>query len=386
MRDIQSWDDRKKANSSNLTTSLQSPDSYSSRLENDSDEYYKLDIPEYFESDATPVHLKSWMTSGKKPSNRFNNDTNNGLNGDLMSRALDDNSSGSNDFPILDHVSLEGLDLDFEGLKPFYPIEVQTTLAKPYFMLEIASCACSSMTIYSNIFMFAIISDRYPSSTTDIFMRYIMSKGIILGGIGIVSYVFTSPDTYKSVSCTLKILITNAIIYEYKTSVFAKYILIHLLVTVLVALFAIGIFHDFIKDIDNMSLLNNVFTSRRSYDFSASYILVACIMHIASAIGIIILTNDTTSVNAKTRVVNKYVLLFILSITFGAIIGPIGYVWPSLVLYSMIIITRGAFEVFNMNLFIIYAGTVLLILFVYPFIALQIKFIWRKKYIRYIEY
>ncbi len=339
-------------------------------------------------SDTNRMSYDVFNGGGSRTIHRNRQDT---LNDDLMWSALED---GSDEFrlsitniPMMTNLSLDGMQEDYvDNMIPYYAIEVQSLATNPYYLLETAGCAISSLLLYSNLFMFAILAHRYPDNDSDVFLRYVSIKLINFSSIGFIVYIFTNPDTFKSVSITSKDLMINAILYEYKFNMILKYLAIHIIVNILIAVATIGIYYHIIDDIPTQSILTNIFASSRSYTFNVSYILVAIILHSACGIGLAVITNMTTSINARSKVIDKFFLLFLLSVTFGTVVGPIGYVWPSLVLYCCIILIRGDFHLFDYNLFITYLSTILVIVCLYPLIALQIKFVWRKKYIQYIEY
>ena len=108
--------------------------------------------------------------------------------------------------------------------------------------------------------------------------------------------------------------------------------------------------------------------------------------HTFLSIGITVLTNMTNSVNSRQFGIHKALVLFFISVTFGIVVGPIGHALPSLSLYCIIILVRRDYSLFDINLFATHAITVLAILIFYPIIAIQIKYVWRNRYRRYIEY
>lgn len=264
-------------------------------------------------------------------------------------------------------------------------LEVQSTMKTPYMKLEFIACFSLNMILCSNSFMLALVDSKQDILLENIF-RYVLFQIINLACLGFMSYIFTSPDTYKSINITIKYLAINSIVYEYKFSIILKYIGIHLCAGILASLASIGIYHDLITDIPTSKLLSVIFATKRSFSISYSYILVSIMMHFSLSAGLTILTNTTTTINSRIRALQKALLTLFVSITFGAVIGPIGHIWPYLSLYSMVILTRREYDSFNLNLFITYASTILAIIVFYPLMAIQIKFFWRNRYRRYIEY
>ena len=141
-----------------------------------------------------------------------------------------------------------------------------------------------------------------------------------------------------------------------------------------------------IHDIAIPSILSNAFILGRLPQINYSYLSIVTMVHAFIAIGLTVLTNSTTSLNAGKRMLHKMLLIFMASMTFGVILGPLGHIWPSLVLYIALHITRNDIDSLDVDTIIAYLSIILAILIMYPLVALQIKYIWRKKYIRYIEY
>ena len=309
------------------------------------------------------------------------------INKDLLENNFGElfRSSSLSKIPIMEQISFGEFD-DMCSGRNFIPIlDVQTTMKKPYLLLEFFACLSINMILSSNALMYALVLFR-SHEDIGVIIPYVFSKAINLACLGIFSYIFTAPDTYKSINLTIEYLMINAIVYEYSFVHILKYLAIQFIAATVAAFVSIGTYYDLIEDIPITLILGSVFSSSRSYRFSYSYVLVALMMHISLSIGLTILTNMTTSINSRRVAIQKAVLIFFVSLTFGAVIGPIGYVWPNLVLYVVIIISRNDYALFDSSLFATYAAVLIAIIIIYPIVAIQIKFVWRNKYRRYIEY
>ena len=204
--------------------------------------------------------------------------------------------------------------------------------------------------------------------------------------VGFFAYVFTSPDTFKSISTTIACLSINSVVYEYSILVFLQYIAIHILSGFIAGIVSVGIYNGLISNITTERLLNHIFPSKRAYDFDYSFVLVAIMVHIGLAIGLTLITNMTTSINARSRTIHKAMFIFFVSIIFGIVVGPIGSTLPNLCLYITIAIVRNDYSSVDEHILIVQSCSILSMLILYPFVAIQIKFVWRNKYRRYIEY
>lgn len=266
-------------------------------------------------------------------------------------------------------------------------LEVQSSMSKPYLLLEFASSLVLNICLCSNAFTLILIAtDRNGVEHTDNLVRYIIIKMINLVFVGLVSFVFTTPDTFKSVNVTIEYLAINIIVYDYEFSHIIKYLGIHLMTAVVGCLFSIGMFYEYINHLPTEQILPNIIVSSFSFTFNYSFILISFVVHLGIASGLTVVSNHSNSTNAKKKTLYKAAIFMFASVAFGSVIGPIGYMFPQLLLYSMIILIRGDFDLFNASLFISYIVTIISVIVLYPIIAIQIKFFWRNRYRRYIEY
>ncbi len=305
------------------------------------------------------------------------------INFDLMNDSIYSDPSILSGIPMMQSLSVKGMEEFIQRVNT--KVEVQSSMANPYFILECIACTLTNLLMCGNIFTFALIGVR-ANTGADIALRYVLYKAINMGTLAATTYAFTNPDTYKSINITFEYLMINSIIFEYKFFTILKYIGIQIVSAIASSFLIIGVYYDLIDHIPTATLLDNIFSSRRSYEFSYSYVLVAAIKHILISTLLTIITNKTTSLDARQTAISKAFVLFLISITFGSVIGPVGYVWPNLALYSIIVVTRGEYDKFDTNLFVTFMATIISVFVCYPLIAIQIKFVWLNRYRRYIEY
>lgn len=266
-----------------------------------------------------------------------------------------------------------------------YPsLEVQSSMDKPYLLLEFAASVILNVILCSNDFMFAIISQPDMDTKTDSIIRYIIAKVVNLSFVALVPFIFTTPDTYKSINVTVEYLAINIIIFEYDFVHILKYLGIQAISSIIGCLISIGLYFEYIRDLKTDQILPNVMGS--SFAFNYSYVIVSMIVHTCIAAGLTVISNDASSINAKKKTLHKALLFFFCGLSFGSIIGPVGYMIPQVCLYSMLIISKGDYHLFNTGMFVAYVLSIIGILVFYPLMAVQIKFYWRNRYKRYIEY
>lgn len=352
-------------------------DNFPQYVVNDLSSPEPISSPNYSKASTPPPTLKRHLSI------RIDNQ----LNHDLMT----DNQFFMDEedivpLPRLEQFSISGIDEFFApDVANYTAIEVQSQMSNPYLLLETCACLCFNVVLFCNAFMFSLINNTVGVNT-DIVVRFVIAKAINLSCLGLITYVFTTPDTYKSINLTIEYLSVNVIIYEYSFMTIMKYLIIHICMAVIAAFLTIGIYYDIIEHIPTTILLSSILPTTKTYSFTYSYAIIAVIMHMATAVGLTIISNAATSMNARRKAIHKAVLLFFINITFGAVIGPLGYIWQHLMLYSAMIIIRKEHSLFNIELFITYVVMIIAVIIVYPIIAIQIKFFWRNKYRRYIEY
>lgn len=284
-------------------------------------------------------------------------------------------------------------------------VEIQAIVVHTYFNLEFVGCLISNILIGCNIFLFALVTHIYErKDAPDMALRHFISRVVIIAWISLIKYVLTSPDTFKSVNLTMESLSINSIIYGYSLSIVIKYLFIHFITGIISAAIVVGTYYEYLDTFTSSELSSFILLRASSfvpesvsqdvkltvenhkYKFGYSYFLITILAHAILGFGLSILTNTVNSLNVKKRVLQKGLLVFMINITFGIVIGPIGYTWPSLVLYIMMIIIRNDFDQLNTSIVITYTMTLTTIIIVYPIIAIKIKYFWHSKYRNYIEY
>ena len=223
-------------------------------------------------------------------------------------------------------------------------------------------------------------------SNTDVIVRYMIAKTSAVIYIAVVPYIFINPDTFKSINTTIEYLSVNVVIYEYNFMNTLKYLAAHIVANLIGVITSIAVYYDYIKHIASDTILKSVISSSDTFSFNYSHAFILIVSHIVCAISLTVISNTATSSNAHIKALIKSVVLFTISLASGAIIGPIGYTLPNIILYVSIVVVKGSYDIINTDLVIANCVTIIGILILYPIIAINIKFYWRNKYRRYIEY
>lgn len=290
--------------------------------------------------------------------------------------------SGDSIIPILDESYIADV---WDGTQ--YPnLEVQSSMEHPYLWLEFIGSVALSVLLCGNDLMFSIITSSSMGQRSDPILRYVFSKLINLSFVALVPFVFTTADTYKSINITIEYLAVNIVVYEYSFVDILKYVGIQLAASILGAIISYGVYYEYVDHLTSRQILPNIFISAFTFRFNISYVVVSLLVHIAIAIALTVISNDCSSINAKKKTVQKALLFLFSGFSFGLFIGPVGHIVPQLCFYAIVIVAKEDFGLFNEHMFITYSVTVLGIILLYPLVAIQIKFYWRNRYRRYIEY
>lgn len=289
--------------------------------------------------------------------------------------------SSDSRIPILDDSYVHDM---WSGGDQYRNLEVQSSMDKPYLLLEFVASTILDVVLCSNDLMFSIISDA--QSNTDPLVRYIVAKLINLSFVAMIPFIFTTADTYKSINVTVEYLAINVIIFEYDFANILKFAGIQLLAAILGSLISYGIYFEYVKHLTSEQILPNIVISAFTFKFNISYVIVSILVHVFIAAGLTIISNNASSMNAKKKTLHKSLLFMFAGLSFGLFVGPVGHMVPQIIFYAFVVVLKGDFHLFNENMFITYSVAVLFILILYPLIAIQIKFYWRNRYKRYIEY
>jgi hypothetical protein len=259
---------------------------------------------------------------------------------------------------------------------------VQSRMSRPYLGLELMACSLFQMLLGSVVLNVGIAMPDTAYTIWEVFA----SIGINVACLGFVTNIFTHPDTYKSLNVTIEYLAINAVVYEYSVVDVLKYLCIQLIAGLGTAFAMVGIYYDLIQDIPTELILSKVMNLNSSMTFSYSYICLTGMLHLCTSVGLTILTDNTTSVNAKSRSIIKAGAIYLCRMIFSVIVVPVGYIFSNMFLYIAIAITSRRFDLITGQLLLTYMSTILVICFIYPLMAIQVKFAWINRYRRYLEY
>lgn len=307
------------------------------------------------------------------------------VNGDLIDFDVDDIfSSMSSGVPLIECLSLHGLD-DLHSAINYSPgLEIQSSMNKPYFLLEFSA----SVGFYLGLYIHGMITTMLIAKNTEeahLRLTYIFCKSVNFALLAAFLSLFTSADTYKSLNLTIEILMVNAVIFKYSVGQTFIYFITQLSAMIISSLIAIGIFHTVINDIPASTIITASVPSDL-FNFNTTTLFISVLMHICIATGLTLITNSTSSLNAFTRSIHKSVFLFFVSVVFGILVDSLGAVLPTFILYTMWSMITNEYTNYNVDLLKIIAISLVVIVVCYPLIAIYTKYVLRKKYLRYIEY
>lgn len=257
------------------------------------------------------------------------------------------------------------------GVQPSVPI---------YPPIELMAAGCFYFLVASNSLMIAVLDVRNGA-----IVAYVITRVIDLSCLAFTCMVFPTSDTYRSVSVSLNYLVINFVVYDYSLSQTLIYLWIHVFTSVTCSALAIGAYSSLLADMPTRDILPLILPPR-PHMFDAVMLVFVAMTHICAAAGIALLSLSTNSVNFQMRALYKTIYLLILNLVLGVAVGVVGYEWSCLMTYLALIVSRGDYDVADGRLIASYLINTLLMFVVYPFIAIQIKYSWRNKYRRFVEY
>lgn len=260
------------------------------------------------------------------------------------------------------------------------PIDIQSFNIHHYYAAEFISCLFVSIAISSSILMLNILNNSDNG-----LVYYIVAKIIKLYIAGYVTYIFTNPDTYRSINTSIDFLSINWALYNFDFHAICTYLLIQLATGLIGALLSVGLYYNIITSLDKTKLLDSIGYVSEEYLLTPSYICLSGFIHIITVIGLTFIMDGTNSLNCGQKVIHRVTYMCTIAILYGKIIGPIGFMAIyKLGLYLSISII---FQLqCNMVVIITILVHVVIKLLLYPFIAFHVKYVWKNAIQRYLEY
>lgn len=276
------------------------------------------------------------------------------------------NSAGSS-VPMIDPNNFD----DTHSASPSAPI---------YPSIEFVAAGCFYFLVGSNALMIATLNVRDGTTSA-----YMLTRVMDLSCLTLVSMIFSSSDTYKSVGISLNYLVVNFVLYDYSLPQTLLYLWIHVFTSIICSTLAVGVYRSLLVDVPTREVLLLILPPR-PHMFDAAILAFVAVTHICAAAGITMFSLSTNSVNFRAHSLYKSIFMLILNLAVGVAVGAIGYEWSCLMTYLALIVSRGDYDAIDGRLVASYLVNTLLMFVVYPFIAIQIKYSWRNKYRRFIEY
>lgn len=263
-------------------------------------------------------------------------------------------------------------------------IDIQPILINRYYALEFVACTFISIGISSTIFMLNILS--VETNTNHPLFYYILSKTIQFFIAGLVIYLFSNADSYKSINVSIDFLVINWSLYDYNIWMVLKYLLIQISACIFGTLLTIGLHYNILLSIPKDVLLNSIILINKDYLLSPSYFLLSIFIHIITVIGLTIIIDCTNSINYHEKIIQKIIYIYSISMLYCTIIGPIGFMIYRTTLYILISFIFNIQKHESVAIIIIMASHMVIKLLTYPFIAFHVKFVWKNSIRRYLEY
>lgn len=260
------------------------------------------------------------------------------------------------------------------------PIDIQSVNIYHYYAAEFISCLFVSIVISSSILMLNILNNSDNS-----LVYYMIAKIIKFYIAGAVTYVFTTPDTYRSINTSIDFLSTNWALYNFDLYAIGTYLLIQLTTGFLGALLSVGLYYNIITSLDKRKLLESIGCVSEDYLLTPSYIFLSGFIHIITVVGLTFIMDGTNSLNCRQKVIQRVTYMCAIAVLYGKIIGPIGFmsIYKLGLYLAVSIIFQLEYNTVVIATILTYVAIKLLL---YPFIAFHVKYVWKNAIQRYLEY
>lgn len=334
-------------------------------------------------------NLKIYIESNKNGNiNKSGSDIDRGIdivNDDLGSIA-DVFSSSTDSPPLIDYLSINGIDDLYNTNRVLTDLQVQISSRKSFYLLELIACLGFYFCLYVHIIVTTYLRHIETKKNNENTTTYTVYKIIQFVLMAVWMTLFITPNTYKSINLTLDILMVNAVVFNYSIFKTFKYMAIQLFSMIAMAALAIGLLYDMHSQVDPLEVITLLFPSYYIFKFSSSAIVASVILHAVVASGLTGIINSITSLTVIQKSMEKVVFLFILNIIFGVLADPIGTELPIFIFHAVCVMINGRYHELNMQILNDIVITVAGVIVFYPLIAIYIKYNARIKILRYIEY
>ncbi len=261
------------------------------------------------------------------------------------------------------------------------PIDIQEITIHHYYLAEFLSCLFVSIAINSCILILNILHTPNEINLS----YYLLSKSLLFFAAGYVIYIFSTPDTYRSINTSIDFLSINWVLYAYDYRTVLSYIAIQLISSILGALISIGLYYNIIIMLDKKTMIESIISTHCKFLLSPSYVFLSIFIHISVAVGLTFIMDGTNSVNCRQIVIQRMMYVGVLSLLYSITIEATGFMaMYKLGLYLCATLILGL--PCNLTIVCTYLAHTTFKILAYPFVVFHIKYIWKNAIQRYLEY
>lgn len=282
--------------------------------------------------------------------------------------------------PMLEDIMHKASDITDPYYTPIshsYPV---LDVSPKYYLYDFILCIFVSIFISSISFMTSLFSTNIEST---IIIQTIV-QSITIGGL---LYVFSTPDTYKSINCSLEFLPINWVSYSYSLSNMFIYLSIQILAAIIGSYIVIGMYYNKIKQLDQMILFQSILPGDTDNALSADSIALSIFVNLITIVGATLIMGHINSITCRNSFTYTVIYILIIGVVYERFTGPINFILYKLILYGAIVSTfDGAYDNQKNPIIIAMGINIVFKLIVYPVVAYHVKYIWSQSLRRYIEY
>jgi glycerol uptake facilitator-like aquaporin len=260
-------------------------------------------------------------------------------------------------------------------------IEFQTELQEPkcYYWLNFATCVMVSIAVSTSIL--ASSSELGGGWWACIFQK---TQQFVMTGY--VLYMVTTPDTYKSINCSLELLPINWMLYNYPFARVLLYLGIQLIAALLGAYITLGLYYSKLEAMDK-KIMQRIIMPSAPHIFAIDSFALALFAHSVLAVGVTVILSPSNSINCGQTIIYALCYVYIISLLYEIAIGPVSFVIYKLALHLAYVSIFSDDSSSEKNMGWILAGAGMLFkLLGFPLIAYHVKYVWSNIARRHIEY
>ena len=310
----------------------------------------------------------------------FSSGSSSGSDSDLSSDLSEFIHDPNFTIPMLEDIMHRASGINRSYPNPISPSDPVSDMSPRYYLFDFALCMSVSFVISS----ITLMTNLLPVNIGSLMIIQTLLQTISLAGL---LYIFATPDTYKSLNCSLEFLPINWVSYSYSLPNMLSYLGIQILATIIGAYTVIGMYYNKIDQMERRALFQSILPGDPYHALSVDSFVLTIFANLIMIVGATFIMNQINSINCSQSFAYAVSYILIVGLVYELFTGPINFILYKLILYGAIVSVFDDVHDSQKNPILIAMGiNILFKLIVYPVVAYHVKYIWSQMLRRYIEY